>query len=94
MQQVLQFSPMANNGKLKKISNWSDNYIGYTFSLPSGYSCPSADECLSKADKRLRTAKTPYIDALVLVQKQCINKLGINAGITSSYCGNWIEIAW
>ena len=51
MNQLLQFSPMANNGKLKKISNWSDNYIGYTFSLPSGYSCPGASECLSKADK-------------------------------------------
>ena len=48
---LLKFSPMKNNTKLKKISNWSDNYVGYTFSLPSGYSCPSADECLSKADK-------------------------------------------
>ena len=51
MQQLLKFSPMANNGKLKKISSWSDHYVGYTFSLPSGYSCPGANECLSKADK-------------------------------------------
>jgi len=42
---------MANNGKLKKINGWSDHYVGYTFSLPSGYSCPAANECLSKADK-------------------------------------------
>ena len=47
----LKFSPMANNKKLTKISHWSDNYTGYTFSLPSGYTCPSANECLSKADK-------------------------------------------
>ena len=47
---MLKFS--SENAKLKEISNW----IGYkpkvySFSLPSGYTCPSALDCLSKADR-------------------------------------------
>ena len=47
---MLKFS--GENAKLKDISNW----IGYkpkvySFSLPSGYTCPSALDCLSKADR-------------------------------------------
>ena len=48
---LLKFSPMKNNTKLKKIGNWADHYVGYTFSLPSGYSCPGASECKSQADR-------------------------------------------
>jgi hypothetical protein len=48
----LKFSKATDQAKLKCIEHW----IGYkpnvyTFSLPSGYSCPFALDCLSKANK-------------------------------------------
>lgn len=44
MQELLKFSSMASNSKLKKLG-----LKGYTFSIPSGHTCPSAKDCLSKA---------------------------------------------
>ena len=42
--QLLRFSPGKGNAKLEKLGG-----IVYTFSLPSGHSCPFAQDCLSKA---------------------------------------------
>ena len=47
MQDLLKFSSMKGNAKLVKLGK-----VGYTFSLPSGHTCPSAQDCLSKAVKR------------------------------------------
>lgn len=41
---LLKFSPGKGNAKLQSLGG-----IVYTFSLPSGWSCPSAKDCLSKA---------------------------------------------
>jgi hypothetical protein len=48
----LKFSKANDQAKLGKIADW----LGYKptvygFSLPSGYSCPFAQDCLSKADR-------------------------------------------
>ena len=85
---LLKFSPMKNNTKLKKIGNWADHYVGYTFSLPSGYSCPGASECLSKADKdtgKITDGKDMFIDVLVPLLNQYTKMLGIKGGITLIY---------
>ena len=42
--QLLKFSPGKGNAKLQSLGG-----VVYTFSLPSGWSCPSAKDCLSKA---------------------------------------------
>lgn len=42
----LKFSPMKANAKLMKMGK-----NGYTFSLPAGWSCPFAHDCLAKADE-------------------------------------------
>lgn len=44
MNQLLKFSHGKGNAKLASLGG-----IVYTFSLPSGHSCPGAKECLSKA---------------------------------------------
>lgn len=44
--QLLKFSPGKGNAKL---ANLGSSGVVATFSLPSGWSCPSANECLSKA---------------------------------------------
>ena len=49
---ALRFVDQTNQAKLKGIKDW----IGYkprvyAFSLPAGYSCPAALECLSKANR-------------------------------------------
>ena len=44
----LKFS--SNNRKLKKLSKATGKKV-YGFDLPAGWSCPGADECLSKAHK-------------------------------------------
>jgi hypothetical protein len=49
---MLKFSKANDQAKLKGIENW----LGYkpkiyTFSLPSGYTCPFAVDCLSKSDR-------------------------------------------
>ena len=48
----LKFSPATDQAKLKNIAYW----LGYkpqvySFSLPSGWTCPFAVDCLSKADR-------------------------------------------
>lgn len=50
--ELLKFSKANDQGKLKAIAEW----IGYTpkvysFSLPSGHTCPFALDCLSKANR-------------------------------------------
>ena len=49
----LKFSPMGNNAKLRQLveSTFGKGYKGYSFSLPSGHSCPFAKDCLSKSDR-------------------------------------------
>ena len=44
MSKLLKFSPGSGNAKLKALGG-----VVYTFSLPSGWSCPGANECLGKA---------------------------------------------
>jgi hypothetical protein len=44
MTRLLKFSPGKGNAKLQSLGG-----VVYTFSLPSGWSCPSAKDCLSKA---------------------------------------------
>ena len=49
---MLKFSKANDQAKLKGIEKW----LGYkpkiyTISLPSGYTCPFAVDCLSKADR-------------------------------------------
>ena len=47
---MLKFS--KENAKLGHINDWTDKKQNiYSFSLPSGYTCPGALDCLSKADK-------------------------------------------
>lgn len=46
-QNLLKFSPGKGNAKLSSLGG-----IVYTFSLPSGHSCPGAKDCLSKAVMR------------------------------------------
>ena len=43
---LLKFSPVKNNAKLIGLGK-----TGYTFSLPAGWSCPFAHDCLAKADE-------------------------------------------
>ena len=48
----LKFSKATQQAKLKEVEKW----LGYrpeiySFSLPSGYTCPFAVDCLSKADR-------------------------------------------
>ena len=50
---LLEFSPMADNAKtlelLRKLGIARSR--GFVFNLPSGFTCPGALECLSKADR-------------------------------------------
>lgn len=41
----------ATSAKVKLIKEWMGDVNVYAFSLPSGWACPSAKICLSKADK-------------------------------------------
>ena len=49
---MLKFSRATQQAKLKEIEKWL-GYLPeiYSFSLPSGYTCPFAVDCLSKADR-------------------------------------------
>jgi hypothetical protein len=48
----LKFSKATAQAKLKGIQKWfMREVIVYTFSLPSGWACPYALDCLSKADR-------------------------------------------
>lgn len=47
---LLKFSPGKDNAKLAKLEKLMKRKL-YTFSLPSGVSCPYADECLAKVVK-------------------------------------------
>jgi len=64
MDNLLRFSDSTDQAKLKNIETWLRGWhlrrrpwpTGrkarvYSFSLPSGYACPFASECLSKADR-------------------------------------------
>ena len=49
---MLKFSKAKNQAKLKRIRKWIGYQpVVYTFSLPSGWSCPFAEDCSSKADR-------------------------------------------
>ena len=49
---MLKFSRATQQAKLKEVEKWL-GYLPeiYSFSLPSGYTCPFAVDCLSKADR-------------------------------------------
>ena len=48
-QELLKFS--KENAKLESIKDYIPNAKVFSFSLPSGYTCPQALDCLSKADR-------------------------------------------
>ena len=49
---MLKFSRASKQAKLKEIEKWLGYMpVIYSISLPSGYSCPFAVECLSKSDR-------------------------------------------
>lgn len=49
---MLKFSKATDNAKLKGMATWLGyKPMVYSFSLPSGYTCPFALDCLSKADR-------------------------------------------
>ena len=49
---MLKFSKATQQAKLKQLEQWLGYKPNiYSFSLPSGYSCPFADDSLSKADR-------------------------------------------
>ena len=48
----LKFSKATDQAKLRHVESWLGYKPNiYSFSLPSGYTCPFALDCLSKADK-------------------------------------------
>lgn len=59
--QLLKFSPGKGNAKLASLGG-----LVYTFSLPSGWTCPAAKDCLSKAvgmrDKGILNEKKYHIE--------------------------------
>ena len=49
---MLKFSKARQQAKLKQLEQWLGYKPNiYSFSLPSGYTCPFANDCLSKADR-------------------------------------------
>ena len=49
---TLKFSKATDQAKLRHVESWLGYKPNiYSFSLPSGYTCPFAFDCLSKADK-------------------------------------------
>jgi len=48
---LLKFSDANKQAKLGQIKEFIPNANIHSLSLPSGYTCPFADECLSKADR-------------------------------------------
>ena len=49
---MLKFSKATQQAKLKQVEEWLGYRPNiYSFSLPSGYTCPFAEDCLSKADR-------------------------------------------
>ena len=49
---MLKFSIATEQAKLKELAQWLGyRPIVYSFSIPSGWTCPFAVECLSKADR-------------------------------------------
>ena len=49
----LKFSNNSKQAKLKNIPyELAPNRSIWSFNLPSGFSCPGANECLSKSDQR------------------------------------------
>lgn len=54
-EELLKFSPGKGNAKLAALGG-----VVYTFSLPSGWSCPAAKDCLSRAHKEVTEGVTKY----------------------------------
>lgn len=49
---MLKFSKATQQAKLKQLEQWLGYKPSiYSFSIPSGYTCPFAGDCLSKADR-------------------------------------------
>ena len=49
---MLKFSKATEQAKLKRVAEWLEYTPRiYSFSLPSGWTCPFAEACLSKADR-------------------------------------------
>ena len=49
---MLKFSKATQQAKLKQLEQWLGYKPSiYSFSLPSGHTCPFANDCLSKADR-------------------------------------------
>ena len=49
---MLKFSKARKQAKLKQVEEWLGYRPNiYSFSLPSGYTCPFAEDCFSKADR-------------------------------------------
>jgi len=48
---ALYFGDMESNAKLAELLKTLELDFGYTFSIPAGWSCPSALECLSRAHR-------------------------------------------
>jgi peroxiredoxin len=51
MNTTLFFGKGSNNAKLRKLEAKLGKKV-YTFSLPAGYTCPGADKCLTKFDRK------------------------------------------
>ena len=54
---LLKFSPAKSNAKLAALGG-----VVYTFSLPSGWSCPGAKDCLSRSIQDKSTGKYKILD--------------------------------
>jgi hypothetical protein len=52
MNKELFFGSGTNNAKLKKLEQKLGKKV-YTFSLPAGYTCPGADKCSARFDRKL-----------------------------------------
>src|SRR5580700_7854901 len=48
---LLKFGKGSNNTKLRKLEEKLGRKV-FTFSLPAGYTCPGADKCLTKFDRK------------------------------------------
>ena len=48
---MVKFINNNKQAKLKAVESWLGKKNIYSFNLPSGYSCPFAEDCLAKADK-------------------------------------------
>lgn len=49
--QQVKFVKSTKQAKLKAVENWLGKKTIYSFNLPSGYTCPFALDCMTKADR-------------------------------------------